>query len=225
MIVMLERLKCFDILSGLSNDKIVELSKYMTPMSFDKGDVIILEEEPSDHIYLVDSGIIKVFRTSYDGKELILYFLRPGEVLNEAPLKALESNLVSAQALGPTKILSLSKDKFQRIITEEPKAAVKVLERICEQLKRIMNILGDIAFKKVANRLARIILEHVSDTTGTPRRISQQEMASMAGTAREVVSRSLRDLEDGGLIRIERNRIYIKDRASLERLTLGTKLN
>ena len=194
-------------------------------MSFDKGDVIILEEEPSDHIYLVDSGIIKVFRTSYDGKELILYFLRPGEVLNEAPLKALESNLVSAQALGPTKIFSLSKDKFQRIITEEPKAAVKVLERICEQLKKIMNILGDIAFKKVANRLARIILEHVSETTGTPRRISQQEMASMAGTAREVVSRSLRDLEDGGLIRIERNRIYIKDRASLERLTLGTKLN
>jgi len=225
MIVMLERLKSFDILSGLSNDKIVELSKYMTPMSFDKGDVIILEEEPSDHIYLVDSGIIKVFRTSYDGKELILYFLRPGEVLNEAPLKALESNLVSAQALGPTKIFSLSKDKFQRIITEEPKAAVKVLERICEQLKKIMNILGDIAFKKVANRLARIILEHVSETTGTPRRISQQEMASMAGTAREVVSRSLRDLEDGGLIRIERNRIYIKDRASLERLTLGTKLN
>jgi CRP/FNR family transcriptional regulator, cyclic AMP receptor protein len=217
---MLERLRAFDLLADFDDDRLLEISKNLTPISYVNGDLILLESEPSEHMYLVESGIIKVFKTSYEGKEFILYFVTPGDTLSEAPFKLGEANLYSAQALGPARVFRLSKEEFRKIAFNEKNLALRVVNRICEQFRKVLDLLGDLAFKKVSMRVAKIILEQISgkEDLSSPRRISQQEMASMAGTAREVVSRTLRDLDDRGLIMIKRHRIIIRDRKRLEEM-------
>jgi len=78
-----------------------------------------------------------------------------------------------------------------------------------------VSLVEDLSFRHVTGRVAKILLEHAGDGTGPRPRLTQQEMAAMAGTAREVVGRSLKALEEEGAIRFDRHRIVISDKQAL----------
>jgi len=81
-----------------------------------------------------------------------------------------------------------------------------------------MSLVEDLSFKHVIDRLAKILLEYAGDGTGSRPRLTQQEMAAMAGTAREMIGRSLKTLEADGIIRLDRHRIVITDSEALKEL-------
>ena len=89
-------------------------------------------------------------------------------------------------------------------------------------LRDLVALVEDLSFRQVTGRVAKILLEHAGDGTGPRSRLTQQEMAAMAGTAREVVGRSLKSLEDEGAIRLDRHRIVITDREALREMAGGT---
>jgi CRP/FNR family transcriptional regulator len=83
-------------------------------------------------------------------------------------------------------------------------------------MRQLVTLVEDLSFRHVLGRVTKILLTHAGDAVGTSDHLTQQEMAAMAGTAREVVARSLKALEEQGFIRLERHRIVIADKKSLE---------
>ena len=93
--------------------------------------------------------------------------------------------------------------------------AVKVL---AERVRQLVSLVEDLSFRPVLGRVAKILLEYAGDGTGPGQRLTQQDMAAVAGTAREVVSRSLKALESDGVIRMDRHRIVISDEDALKEI-------
>ena len=186
--------------------------------TFQRGEVILLEGNLSDTLFFVAAGAVKVFKTSAQGKEQILSIARPGEALNDVPIFDGGMNPASAQALGPVTLYGLKKDKLQSIMRQYPQIALNTSKVLAGRMRQLVNLVEDLSFRHVLGRVTKILLTHADDGTGTNDHLTQQEMAAMAGTAREVVARSLKSLEEQGYIRLERHRIVITNKQSLEEI-------
>jgi CRP/FNR family transcriptional regulator len=186
--------------------------------TFQRGEVILLEGNLSDTLFFVAAGAVKVFKTSAQGKEQILSIARPGEALNDVSIFDGGTNPISAQALGPVTLYGIKKDKLQSIMQQYPKIAINTSKVLAGRMRQLVNLVEDLSFRHVLGRVTKILLTHGGDGTGTNDHLTQQEMAAMAGTAREVVARSLKSLEEQGYIRLERHRIVITNKQCLEEI-------
>jgi len=184
--------------------------------------MILIEGQPAEVLYFVVSGVVKVFKTSADGKEQILSLIRPGESFNDVAVFDGGSNTASAQAMGPVVLYGIRKDDIEVILRDNPKVALNVNRVLASQVRQLGSLVEDLSFRHVTGRVAKILLENAGDGTGPRTRLTQQEMAAMAGTVREVVGRALKALEDEGAIRLDRHRIVITNKEALEEM-VGTQ--
>ncbi|TES89278.1 MAG: Crp/Fnr family transcriptional regulator [Dehalococcoidia bacterium] len=201
--------------SGLDSEELDSIREHMFKKSVARGEVIIFEGEPATAIYIVISGVVKVFKTSTDGKEQIIYLARPGDSFNDVPVFGGGLNLASAEAIMQVNLCGIKKDELKAILLENPKLAENVLKVLSQRVEQMVSLVEDLSFRRVTGRVAKILLENAEDTNGQRHRLTQQEMAAMAGTAREMIGRSLKLLEDEGKVRLERNRIVITDKKAL----------
>jgi CRP/FNR family transcriptional regulator len=120
----------------------------------------------------------------------------------------------------PVVLYGVKKVELKAILERHPQVARNIIRVLAQRVRKLVSLVEDLSFRHVLSRVARILLEHASDGDGTGPRphLTQQEIAAMAGTAREVVGRSLKALEEEGLIRLERHRIVITNRQALEQL-------
>jgi CRP-like cAMP-binding protein len=213
-----EFLKSVRYFAGLGNDKLDSVRKAVFEKKFFKGDVIIIEGEPADTLYFVGSGAVKTFRTSIDGKEQALSIVRPGESFNDVAIFDNGPNLASAQAMGPATVYGISKQDLLAFLKEHPEAALNVANILAARLRYFVSLIDDLSFKPVVSRVARILLEYGGNGQESGQRITQQDMAAIVGTVREVIGRSLKTLERNHVIRMERHRIIITDREALENM-------
>ncbi len=128
-------------------------------------------------------------------------------------------NLFSAEAMGPARLHGIKKKDMRAIIRENPRVAVNVVQVLSRRVQELVSLVEDLSFRHVTSRVAKMLLGYVGrdSSSGERPRLTQQEMAAMIGTAREMVGRSLKTLEGEGAIRIERNRIVIADQKALRR--------
>jgi len=185
-----------------------------------RGEMAFLEEEPADTLYVLVDGVMKIFKTSANGKEQIISLATPYEVLNDTSIFDGGPNPVSAQAMSPAVLYGIKKDKLEQVIRQYPKITLSIIKLLTERTRRLLTLIEDLSFKHVIGRVGKILLEHVSDTAGKPQRLTQQEMAAIAGTAREVVARSLKTLEERGMVKIDRNKILITNKPALEEMIM-----
>jgi CRP-like cAMP-binding protein len=215
MAVQVEFLKSIPYFSGLGPAELDSIGKLMFEKTAERGDIILFEEEPAEALYFVASGAVKVFKTSAEGKEQILNIVRPGESLNDVPIFDGGANPASAQAMGPVVLYGIKKSDLKVILSDHPQVALNVIRGLSQRVRHLVSLVEDLSFRHVTGRVAKILLEHADDDTGPRPRLTQQEMAAMAGTAREVVGRSLKALEEEGAIRLDRHRIVISDKQAL----------
>ena len=218
MAVQVEFLKSIPYFSGLSPAELDSIRKLIFEKTAERGEMILLEGEWPDALYFVASGAVKLFKTSADGKEQILYFIRPGESLNDVPAFDGGPNPASAQAMGPAVLYGIRKSDLEIILRRYPQIVLNVNRVLAGRVRHLVSLVEDLSFKHVIGRVAKILLEYAGDGTGPRPRLTQQEMAAMAGTAREVVGRSLKVLEADGAIRLDRHRIVIIDKEALRHM-------
>ncbi len=204
--------------SGLSPRELESVRKLVFEKAAEKGGLIIMEGEPADDLYFVASGLVKVFKTSAGGKEQILYLIRPGESVNDVPVFAGGPHPASAQAMVPTILCGLRKDALEGILQSYPQVALNINRVLAGRVQHLLNLVEDLSFRHVNGRVAKILLEHAGDRANPRPRLTQQEMAAMAGTAREMIGRCLKDLEENGAIRMDGHRVVIIDKEALQRL-------
>jgi CRP-like cAMP-binding protein len=209
-------LKSIPYFSVMNSAELETIKQSFSEKTLQRGEVILREGEPSDTLYFVVAGAVKIFKTSSQGKEQILSIARPGEALNDIPVFDGGANPTNAQTLGPVTLYSINKDKLQSIMQQYPKVALNASRVLAQRMRQLVSLVEDLSFRHVLGRVTKILLSHTGDSDGTKEHLTQQEMAAMAGTAREVVARSLKALEEQGHIRLERHRIVITDRKSLE---------
>jgi CRP/FNR family transcriptional regulator len=218
MTVQIDTLQSILYFDGISPEDLNAIKDSFFERTAERGELILAEEETSDVLYFIASGAVKSFKTSAEGKEQILEILRPGESLNDVSIFDSSPNLVSAQAMGPVVLYGVDKGDLDRILQRYPQVSQNVNKVLAGQVRRLTSLVEDLSFKPVIGRVAKILLENSEESPGSRPKLTQQEMAAMAGTAREVVGRSLKALEQEGVIKLERHRLVISDKEALREM-------
>ena len=218
MTVKVESLQSNAYFSGLSAEELASIQEHIFKKVVTRGEIIAFEDEPARAVYFIISGVVKVFKTSPDGKEQIIYLARPGDSFNDVPVFAGGLNLASAEAMTQVVLYGVEKDVLEASLREYPKLAENVLKLLSQRVEQMISLVEDLSFRRVTGRVAKILLENAVDTDGQRHRLTQQDMAAMAGTAREMIGRSLKLLEDEGKVRLERNRVVITDKEALREI-------
>ncbi len=214
----MESLKNINYFSGLNAAGLDSIQKFVFERAVAGGKTILFEGEPAGAIYFVVSGLVRVFKTSADGKEQVLYLVHPGESFNDVPVHGGEYNLASARAMGPVILYGIRKSHLAAVFREYPQVALNVIQVLSRRVEYLVSLVEDLSFRSVTNRVAKILLEYTSDGTGQKPRLTQQDMAAMAGTVREMVGRALKTLEEEGTIRLNRQRIIITNKEALKEM-------
>lgn len=219
MAIQVDILKSITYFAGLDQAELKSIAGLMFEKKVDRGEMLLLEGEPADEMYFVASGVVKIFKTSTDGKEQILDISRPGASFADVPVFDEGPAPASAQAMGPVVIYGIRKNNLETIIRKHPQVALNMIKVLAARVRHLISLVEDLSFKRVIGRVAKILLEHAGDGISGPRqRLTQQEMAAMAGTAREVIGRSLKALEEEGAIRLDRSRIIITNKQALKEI-------
>ena len=218
MPIQLEFLKSIPYFSELSPTELDSIGKLFFEGTAEKGEMLLFEGEPAGALYFVISGVVKVFKTSADGKEQILNLIRPGESFNDVPVFSGGTNLASADAMVTVVLYGIKKSSLEVILRDYPQVALNIIQVLSQRVQHLVTLVEDLSFRHVAGRLAKLLLEYAQDGKDQRPKLTQQEMAALAGTAREVVGRSLKTLAEDGLIKLDRHRIVITDRKALREM-------
>jgi CRP/FNR family transcriptional regulator len=216
MTVQIETLQSTPYFDGISPADLNSIKDSFFDKTVQRGELIMAEDETSAVLYFIASGAVKLFKTSADGKEQIIEIARPGQSINDVPFFDGRANLFSAQAMGPVVLYGVVRGDLERILQRYPQVAQNASRIIAGQVRRLTALVEDLSFKPVIGRVAKILLEHSEENPDSRPKLTQQDIAAMAGTAREVVGRSLKSLEEEGLIRLERKRLVIRDKEALK---------
>jgi len=214
MAIETEFLKSIPYFAGLSPAELDAVRQHTLEKRAERGEIILYDGEPAQSLYFVVSGAVKVFKTSIDGKEQILNIIRPGDSFNDVPIFDDGVNPASAQAMGPVTLYELRKNEFRTLLRNNPQLAANTIRILAGQVRQLVSLVEDLSFKHVIGRVAKILLKAGDGDDDGPK-LTQQEMAAIAGSAREVIGRSLKALEAEGMIRLNRHRIVITDREAL----------
>jgi CRP/FNR family transcriptional regulator len=186
-------------------------------ISFEPEENIIREGKKSLGLYIVASGQIKLYKISPSGREIIINILNPGDSFNEVPVFDNLENPVNVDAVSESNIWLVDAEALQKVIFDYPEAAQKIIVNLSQNLRMLVDKVAELTFYSVTTRLAKLLSQlSPEDLAGTGKeRITQDDLASRIGTVREVVARSLKELEQRGAIQIKRGRIKILDRKQL----------
>jgi len=179
---------------------------------FKAGDVILNENASIGSIPIVAKGTIKVLRSDEDGKEILLYYLKPGDSCVMSFLGGLhnETSKVRAEAEEDAEIYFLPMNKVILFMKEYPQWIEYLFRLYHKRFEELLEVVNAIAFKKVDERLL-LLLKKKSELQGTHViQISHEQLASELATARVVVSRLLKQMEEEGWLELGRNKITIK---------------
>jgi CRP/FNR family transcriptional regulator, cyclic AMP receptor protein len=189
---------------------------------FDDGELIFAEGDPAPGMYVIESGFVKIFKTSPSGREQVLAIDGPGHSIAELPVFDGGAYPASAQAVQPTSLLFVSKQDFHALCEAYPKVALKVLRVVGKRLRSLVAIIEELSFATVRHRLAAALLRMAKQGRKTPAGIeftlpvSNQELASQIGTVRELVSRNLSRLQTSKIIKIDGRTVTIPNLKALE---------
>jgi len=198
-----------EIFSNLNHNELLEIIKMTGHRNFKKGETIFLEGSEANTLYLVNEGKIKLFKYTKDGKEQILHILTEGDFFGELNLFKKGEYSFNAEAIAPTKLCTLSKDRMKNIIMERPEIGLKILEVVGERLSKLETLAQNLATKDVEARIAHLLMElkanyGISTSKGIEIKlpITREDMSNYTGVARETISRKLKKFEEEGIIEI-----------------------
>lgn len=184
--------------------------------SYRAGELISYEGDPVRAAYIIETGQVRVYRTSLSGREQVLAVLGEGDLFNVAPAFQPDgTNRSTVQALTDVSLFVIQPDELLAAIRSSPDLALALLRHLADRLDDLTNLVEDLSLRTVRGRLARFLLRS-ADGGAVARRWTQDEMASQLGSVRDVVGRTLRSLQDERLVRVDRHRIVLVDREGLE---------
>jgi CRP-like cAMP-binding protein len=209
------------LFEGLPSHQLKDLAMIITEQVFQKGEFIFSEGEDASGFYVVNTGRVKIFKLSPEGKEQILHIFGPGEPFGEVPVFTGQRFPANAEAMEESRVFFFPKRSFVDLIKTNPSLALNMLGILSRRLRRFAALIDDLSLKEVPGRLAAYLLylsQHRKGSTDLELSITKAQLASLLGTIPETLSRILGKMTAQGLIKTQGRRIRIMDRESLQEL-------
>ena len=171
--------------------------------------------------HLVVDGLVRIYRVNAEGRLHTLSLLRPPSTFNEVAAVDGGSNPFNATAVTAAQVLVISHKNLLNLMASEPILLNNTVQALAHLNREYIERLEDMTFRTIPSRLAKLFLHettYADQIAETPSYLTQEEMASILGTTREVVGRALRSLMNAGLLRKKGRYVYIVDRQGLEYL-------
>ena len=204
--------KAIPSFSGLSDDEIKNIIKITVHKVLNKGEMIFLEGDEGNGFYVIVEGMVKIYKTSTEGKEQILHIFGPGEPFGEVAVFSGQSFPANAMALKNSKLVFFPRAAFVDLITQNPSLAMNMLAVLSMRLRQFTQQIESLALKEVPARLAGYLLylaEEQQNEEVVSLNISKGSLASFLGTIPETLSRIFARMSDQGLIAVEGRNIKI----------------
>ncbi|KAF0106745.1 MAG: Transcriptional regulator Crp/Fnr family [Anaerolineaceae bacterium] len=213
----LAQIRHFDGLPPEVQDAIAAAAR---PRHFEAGQVIYLEGEPAEFVYILERGWVKATRMSRDGREQAMLFLQPVDIFGDIAVFTGTTYPGTVTALEAVDAWIVPSATLMALVKQHPALAEAVIHKLGERVLHYIELVEDLSLRSVEARLANTLLQHAEDMDGrlvVPRRAwtTFDEMAVRLGTVRDVLGRALKTLEAEGLLRVEKQEILLLDAKGL----------
>ncbi len=227
---MLPLLRSVAHFAGLDPAVLKTIAVRCRPKLIPAGQHVFMEGEPCVDLYVLESGRVKFYRVNVEGREQVLkVFDCPGDTFCIASAFSTGRHIVSARAAAATRLYLLDIATVNGLVREHPSMGLKLVTTAGEHLEHLVGLAEDLALKSATGRLAKYLHELAlaedaakgEEIRLSRDRLPEDELASMLGTVRVNVSRSLTNLARAGAIDIDRGFVRIRDLAALRRIAEG----
>jgi CRP-like cAMP-binding protein len=216
-------LKRVPVFSSLSDQELGFLAARLLQRRFSAGELIFGEGQACAGLYVIETGNVRIFKTSVGGREQVLAIEGPGNSIAELPVFDGGNYPASAQAITDCLLVFFSKEDFQALCLKHPQVALKVLRVVGGRLRRLVGIIEELSFTTVRHRLITLLVRagkaegnRHGDTVTVTLPANNSELAAQIGTVRELVSRNLSRLQSEGLLQIDNRTVLIPSFRALE---------
>ena len=208
----------------LTADEVDTLNFEKDFRQYKRGSLLYQEGNRISGFFCINSGIIKVFKTGFDGKEQIIRFAKAGDIIAYRSVLSNELACTSAKVIEDCQVCFIPSEILISFIKTNPAYALELLKLACHELGEANSFITDIAQKTVRERLAEILLFLVEDFGLDDEKflnisLTREELANIVGTATESVIRLLSEFKTDGLIELNGRKIKIIDTAGLEKIS------
>jgi CRP-like cAMP-binding protein len=204
------------VFASLNKGELSKLSETATEQVLRPGEILYLDGDMPKYFYVLEEGRIKAFVISSLGKEFILGFLGPGEILGPMSILRDRPSTGSMQAVIHTKVLGFDKDEFISFILDHPQVSFEIIKILAARFDEFSRRLRDLAVEKVEQRIARILLM-LSSRLGPTLPFTRQELGEMVGATTETTIRIMCQMKLRGITDSKRGKITILTSAKLRR--------
>jgi len=207
-------LRTVPLFASFPDEQLRTLATVVSRRSASRGSIVIAAGDPTDSLYIILSGRLKVMMSDAEGKEVILSILSGGEFFGEMGLIDDAPRSASVVAIEPCELLVITRRDFKRCMTESAEMAMAVMRGLVRRLREADRKIGSLALLDVYGRVARLLLDMAETVDGqkmVTKRLPKQDIAKMIGASREMVSRVMKDLQTGGYIEMRGSTILLRD--------------
>jgi len=207
-------LKAVPLFASFPEDQLRMLTGVVTRRSLPRSTTVMASGDPTDSLYIVLSGRLKVMMSDAEGKEVILSILTAGEFFGEMGLIDDAPRSASVVSIEACELLSIAKRDFKKCLAENFEMAQAVMRGLVRRLRDADRKIGSLALLDVYGRVARLLLDMSETVDGekiVTKRLPKQDIAKMIGASREMVSRVMKDLQMGGYIEVRGSNIVLRD--------------
>jgi CRP/FNR family transcriptional regulator len=219
----IQSLRRVALFADLSDDELEFIANRAVPLHRTAGEMIFVEGETCQGLFVVQAGQIKIFKSSSEGREQVILIAGAGSTIAELPIFDDGPYPASAAALTDSALFEVRKDDVRQLCLERPEVALKLLRVVGARLRRLLSIIEELSFTTVRQRLATLLL-HEAQINGrkTARGVefvlpwTQQELAAQVGTVRELVSRNFSRFQSTGVLQIEGRSVLVPNLQTLK---------
>ena len=210
----IELLRRVPLFSELEEGELERFSQVAVPRSFPAGTRVFHEGDQSDACYIVRTGAFRVTREHPDGRAITLANLGRGDIFGELAMLDGEVRSASVEALADGELLALPAADVRSLLARQPQTTVKLVAALVRRLRMANERISRQSFQTVPSRVAGVLSQLVAEEApggegGVTIRMNQADLAQLAGTSRESVSRFLAELERAGVVRCGRGRVTV----------------
>ena len=214
----MEFLRSVPIFADIDESELTKIARVGVRKKFKKGTIILLEEETGSALFVIIYGKVKVIRTDDDGREVILSILSENDFFGEMSILDGAARSASIVAITKTELFMIHRRDFLKLIHDFPSVAISLLREIASRLRKADAQIKSLSLKDAAGRVANVVVQ-LADEIGKIRkgRVEidelplQQDLANMAGTSRETISRMVHMFIEKGHLELQGNKLIIND--------------
>jgi len=210
--------------SDLDSVALKHISAATIQQTYATGQYPFMEGEACIGLYIVESGWLRAVKISSVGREQVIRFVGPNEVFNEVGVLTGGVNVISVEALEPSKVLIVQREKLLNLVDQYPTLAKSIIENLAHRVLYAMNLVTDLSLRSVECRLARFLIKEAEENTINRKKwATQAAIAARIGTVPVVINRAFRTFVEDNLIELEREKIQILNHAELEKIALSNE--